>query len=275
MATLALASTLVVVACASADGSGQSDGDGVADTTSSTSTTVPQDQLDSGGGGASSGTEPNGDWILVSGVPLVDGYPISFSFDEPEFGGRAACNQYGGMVDIGDDVWELGQMYMTEMACEPGVMESEQAYLAALGEVSGWFSADGVLTLTGPDPELVFERAPEVPTEALVGTAWTLVAVVENDAVSSTVGDPATLVLSDDGTVAGSTGCRTLSGSWIEADGQIFFPEFGADGECPPDVAGQDNVVVTVLGDGFRATIEGDVLTLTSMGGEGLVYRTG
>jgi len=271
--TLAIAATFVVSACGSPDGAVESD-DASADTTSTQPTTTAPQTVDDGSGGPSEGTEPNGDWILVSGVQVVDGYPISLTINELEFGGRAACNQYGGTILIGDDVWELSEMFMTEMACEPAVMDAEQAYLSAMNEVDGWYVTDGALTLTGPDPELVFEPAPEVPTEALVGTEWVLESVIQDDAASSTVGDPATLLLSDDGTLIGSTGCRTLTGTWVEADGQIFFPDFAADGECSDEVSRQDGIVVTVLGDGFRATIDGDVLTLTSMGDEGLVYRS-
>ena len=44
-------------------------------------------------------------------------------------------------------------------------------------------------------------------------------------------------------------------------------------GVCPPAAVGQGRVVLQVLGDGFRAEVDGDRLTLTSRGGDGLVYR--
>ena len=37
----------------------------------------------------------------------------------------------------------------------------------------------------------------------------------------------------------------------------------------------QDTHVVSVIGDGFVPTIDGDLLTLTDPGGVGLVYRAG
>jgi hypothetical protein len=51
------------------------------------------------------------------------------------------------------------------------------------------------------------------------------------------------------------------------------MPEMAAEGECPPDLQAQDDQVISVLGDGFRASVEGQVLSLTSSGGLGLVYR--
>jgi heat shock protein HslJ len=44
-------------------------------------------------------------------------------------------------------------------------------------------------------------------------------------------------------------------------------------GVCPPAAVEQERVVLQVLGDGFRAEVDGDRLTLTSRGGDGLVYR--
>jgi heat shock protein HslJ len=214
-----------------------------------------------------------GDWLLVGGVPLVDGYPVSFSASVNDVGGRAACNQYGGSATIDGDRITFGTMFQTEMACEPSVMDTEAAYLAALGAATSWSLVDDELTLTGPEVTLVFDRAPAVPTEALVGTRWLLDTLVQDDMAFTPVGDPAFLLLAEDGTLTGSTGCRDLTGTWIEAGGEIVFTQFAADGECPTDVADQDSLVVTVLGDGFTAEIDGDLLSVTSMGSEGLVYR--
>ncbi len=266
---IVLAVLVVVVASACADPASTTDTQptGELPLDSTTSTSPPTD------GQPASLVPIEGEWILVSGVPLVDGYPISLSASVNEIGGRAACNQYGGSAVIDGDTIAIGNMFMTEMACEPAVMDAESAYLTAIGAVTTWAIVDGQLHLSGSDEPLVFDRAPEVPTEALVGTTWVLDTLVRDDMAFMAIGDPATLLLLEDGTVTGSTGCRTLTGTWIESDAQIFFPEFAADGECPDDLWAQDNLVVTVLGDGFTASIDGDLLSLTSMGNEGLVYR--
>jgi hypothetical protein len=43
--------------------------------------------------------------------------------------------------------------------------------------------------------------------------------------------------------------------------------------ECPAALSEQDSHVVSVIGDGFVPSIEGDLLTLLDPGGVGLVYR--
>ena len=53
----------------------------------------------------------------------------------------------------------------------------------------------------------------------------------------------------------------------------MLFSSFRMAGECPAELAEQDGLIVNVLGDGFTTAIEGDRLTLTSRGEEGLVYR--
>ncbi len=45
------------------------------------------------------------------------------------------------------------------------------------------------------------------------------------------------------------------------------------DTTCPAELSDQDDHVVSVIGDGFIPTIDGDLLTLMDPGGIGLVYR--
>ncbi|HEX6262305.1 MAG TPA: META domain-containing protein, partial [Actinomycetota bacterium] len=97
-------------------------------------------------------------------------------------------------------------------------------------------------------------------------------ALIEGDVVTSVGGERATLRLDSD-RLEGTTGCRRLTGRYVERGDEIFATSLSAHGRCPDDLSGQDGHVVGVLGGGFTATVEGDRLTLTSMGGIGLIYR--
>jgi len=230
------------------------------------------------GAGASSGAPeaPDGVWELTSGSRLVPGWPITLTIDGADAGGRAACNGYFGSVQIDGSALVFSALGATDMGCEPDVMAAESGFFRSLGGVDQWAIASGRLLLSGPDVSLTFDPVPEVPTAELVGTTWTLEGLVSGEAVRSPdAGTTATLRLDADGTLVGGTGCRDLSGRWIEAGGEVVFTDFAAEGECPGQHADQDGFVVTVLGDGFRAEIEGDRLTVTSVGGEGLQYRAG
>ena len=219
-------------------------------------------------------------WELVSGtvdgapMTLVAGFPITLTISEAAATGAAACNGYGAAVAIsGADVTFSG-LGATEMACSPDeVMESEQQYFAALPRVDSWSSTEHSLTLTGDGVELLFKALPPVPTAELTGTVWVLESLVDEDSVSSVGGDRATLELYTDGSMLGSTGCRDLHGRYVVVGAEVTMPELAVEGECPPDLQTQDTQVISVLGDGFRATVDGQMLNLTSSGGLGLVYR--
>jgi len=227
------------------------------------------------------GGDPTGvAWELIEGrvngesLPVIDGYPITLSLTDEGFGGTAACNGYGGMYEIAGDQITFTELFRTEMACvEEGVMESEEMYLTGLLLVDTFSTSDDTLALTGEGVEVVFAALPPVPAAELTGTVWVLESLVEGDAVSSVAGDRATLELFTDGSMLGSTGCRNLHGSYVVSGAEVTMTEMSAEGQCQPELETQDGHVVTVLGDGFRAMVDGDVLTLTALGNQGLVYR--
>ena len=87
----------------------------------------------------------------------------------------------------------------------------------------------------------------------------------------------ATLTLNDDRTLTGSTGCRLLEGEWVTAGAEIVFTSFSAiddplAGVCAPESLALEGIVISVLGDGFTAEIDGQRLTLMAQGNEGLSY---
>lgn len=235
-----------------------------------------------GSGAGAPGGDVDGDWVLVEGVDVPAGSRVTLSVDGDEVGGTAACNGYGGTVDRDGDAFVVGGLSMTEMGCDGPVQQAESAFVEAFTQVRRAVVEDGRLVLTGTAEPLVFAKVEPVDASALVGTTWTLEGVVtgtgDEGAVASPVGDPATFRLDDDGTMTASTGCRGLSGEWTTSGDEVLLPTFGvADGEpvtCPGDLGDQDDHVVTVLGDGFRAAVDGDRLTLTD-GELGLVYRSG
>lgn len=220
-----------------------------------------------------------GDWELVEGtfdgapLPMVDGYRITMNVKEDgSLGGTAACNGYGGTFIADNEDFITSEISMTAMGCEPAVQDSESAFLQAIGRPLTYTATATTLTLTGEDVELVFASVAPVPTSDLVGTTWVLDTLFSGDTATSVQGDPATLLLTADGQIIGSTGCRTLSGQYSIGADVVLFNSFSAGGECSAELARQDGHVVTVLGDGFRVNISGDKLTVTASGGEGLGY---
>jgi heat shock protein HslJ len=225
------------------------------------------------------GTGPDvaqGSWELVEGE--VDGAPlvlppdrrITFQVDGDEVGGTV-CNHYFGTWGAAG----IGGLGSTDMACDPpALMELESTYLGALQAVRDAEVAGEVLRLTGDGVDLQFTATPPVPVADLVDTTWELTTLLDGDTASSTVAgaEPATFVLRGDGTAEGSTGCRTFTGRWVEDGDEVLFTDLAMDGDCPDELWAQDDHVVAALGDGFRAQVDGQQLTVTSRDGDGLVY---
>jgi heat shock protein HslJ len=223
--------------------------------------------------------DAQGEWRLVDGT--VDGtaitvdpdYPVTFILDGTRVSGTSACNSYGGDIVVEDGAVRFGEMMMTMMACEEPAMSIETAYHGALGRIRQATMEGEALVLVGDGVSLRFEAIPPVPTAELVDTVWMLDTLTAGGVASSVAGEPASLTVASDLSFEGSTGCRSFSGRLVEAGGVLTTAEMATtDQACPPELVEQDSHVINVLGSGFSAAIDGDRLTLTGPGGQGLGY---
>jgi heat shock protein HslJ len=224
--------------------------------------------------------DPAGTWQLVSGasngadLPIPAQHPITLILEPTSMGGSAACNSYGAEFSLTPEGISIGLIDQTLRGCDAAVQAAETAYLSALRTVTRIGIDGDELLLTGPDVELRFVRLPEPPTADLVDTVWTLDTLLSGDVATVPAGQPATLELRSDGTLRGNTGCRPFDGQWIENGEQLLATTLAmGDMACPAELATQDSHVVSVIGDGFVPTVDGDRLTLMDAGGQGLVYR--
>lgn len=233
------------------------------------------------GGGSASPSPYTGAWRLTDGrgpdgeVPVIKGYRITLDISDQKAGGTAACNIYGGDLDINGDSFSLkGGLAMTEMACDPEAMDSEAAYMEALAVVDTIAREGDSLTLTGPDAELHFEGLSPPPVAQLTDTIWRLDSLIEGTGPEGTAvsAAPARLILRGDGELSGSTGCREFEGEWLQRGDEILFTRLTTEGDCPPDLQEQDDYILGVLGDGFTAEIEEQSLVVFGKAELGLQY---
>jgi heat shock protein HslJ len=112
-------------------------------------------------GGELAGTE----WRLISLDgntqigEAIGGRAITLVFEDNEAGGSAGCNSYGGNYTSGAGDISFSQLISTLMACEgEGIMEAEQAFLAALNAADRYELSDSGLTISGGGHTLVFSR---------------------------------------------------------------------------------------------------------------------
>jgi heat shock protein HslJ len=103
-------------------------------------------------------------WALESFViggdavsSLVADTSITATIADGEISGNATCNSYTGTVSIDGAGITIGQIVMTEMACEVG-MDQESQYLQTLAEVSTWRIDGTTLTLSADNGNgLIFQ----------------------------------------------------------------------------------------------------------------------
>lgn len=225
--------------------------------------------------------DTSGLWTLRSGhsasgeIEIAAGTRITMEIDGDHLTGSAGCNSYGGAVAVEGDSFEAGGLALSEIGCPPGPAEAEARFVEAIGAVDTIARDGKSLTLTGADTELVFRLVPPVDPKPLTGTVWILDSLVSGATASSPVAsaEPARLLLKDDGSFEGTTGCRSFSGTW-EVVGDVVTPvQMVFHGNCRKG-AEQSSHVIAVLATGFRAERKGDRLTLTSSSEDiGLVYR--
>jgi heat shock protein HslJ len=223
----------------------------------------------------------NAEWQLQAGtnkgaaIPIVAASRITLKIHGADVGGSAACNIYGGTIQVNGTTIKISALSMTEMACQEPVMASEAAYLAALPRVTTAARAGNSLVLSGPRVELRFALVPPVANADLAGSVWVLDSLISGEVVSSIRGDEATLQLNPDGTLSASTGCREVTGQYDLSGTQVQVTLDPYDMiACANPLGAQDTRVLAVIGgvDGFTVTILGNSMTLTA-GDQGLGYR--
>ena len=95
------------------------------------------------------------DWTLValgekSDPAGMGGRPVTLRLDSAtsRANGFAGCNSYSGSYELAGGKLSFGPAISTKMFCESS-QAVEDVYLAALGKISSWELANGVLTLRG------------------------------------------------------------------------------------------------------------------------------
>jgi heat shock protein HslJ len=224
--------------------------------------------------GACAGPETasiDGDWVLVDGLTTAEDWPVTMEVDGEAWGARV-CNSMGGAVDRSGGRFVVGEIERTAMSCGTEVDAVEEAFLEAIASVDRASVEAGRLVLTGTDVSLSFEARPAVDAADLVGHRWVVETLVGGD-TASTPDAEAWVEFASDGSFAGWTGCRDLSGTFILRGPDVLFTSLAADGDCPAELADQDGFVIGVL-EAPTVAIEGDRLTLTASGGDALVLAT-
>jgi heat shock protein HslJ len=182
--------------------------------------------------------------------PVIEGTVPDIHFGDEQVSGNGGCNRFFGPYEtsaVGD--LSFGDLATSMMACLEAVMDQEQAFLEALDTVDAYSIAGDVLELrSGGEVVVLFEA---IPT-SLANTEWRLTGLNNGrQAVVSLVeGSEITATFTEDGTLAGSSGCNSYRATWEAREGTISIgPAMGTKKMCAGEgVMEQEARYLEVLG---------------------------
>ena len=177
--------------------------------------------------------------VVENGTPraLVEGTRIVLRFQAADLGASAGCNSLGGSYSLDGDRLVVGDLFMTEMGCDPARHAQDDF-------VVGFLASNPQVTLDGTDLELtadsVVMRLVDAdvanPDRPIVGTRWEVDGFDDGQAATSfAIERPATFAFVDQSTIEGFDGCGEFAGSVEvgEAEIQVGSIEWSAL-ECEP-----------------------------------------
>lgn len=191
---------------------------------------------DDAGGGGGDAVELDGRRFWSTSVtdggadrPLVEGTQIEISFAEGQVSATAGCNSMGGEYSLDGNVVMVGDMFSTEIGCDPDRHDQDD-FVAAFLTASPVAALDGDLLTLATDDVTIELADLSGQTESLTGTTWEVTGFVDELAATSySVAEPA-FVEFEDGTMTGFDGCDAFTAPVEIADGSTGGPVEG-DGE--------------------------------------------
>lgn len=189
--------------------------------------------------------------------------------------GLTGCNTYRAAYASRADVLRFGPLATTRRACSAAASAGETRFLNLLRQVTGYQLSGQTLTLfAGPRDRLTFRAGAAATTpEATVSLngSWQLAGGTALRPTSQNVP-----FLTFAGTqVSGSAGCNRLTGSVQAQAGRVTFgPLATTRVACAPAVNAQESAFLRFLAEpNLRASVQGQILTLTAPSGRTLVFR--
>lgn len=207
-------------------------------------------------------------WLLEG----LDGQaPVAGTYVSAQFGadgaltGSGGCNRYrAGYTVSGGDLRITGTPASTMMACEPAVMAQEQAFFAALPNVSTFAVRGDRLTLSDAAGKDLLTFTAQA--QGLAGTSWRVTAYNNGqEAVVNVLEETAlTMTFAAEGTVSGSAGCNTFSGPYTAEGGKVTLGPLAATMRAclEPGVMAQEKAFLAALESAGTYRIEGPQLEM-------------
>ena len=214
-------------------------------------------------------------WQLVGfgpdGNPLPDELDvmITLSIGDGVINGNGGCNSYFGDASFTEDSLSVPLVGSTEMACFPeNIMNFEMMYFEGLRMVNSWKLDGDMLTLSGPEMQLIFIREQPEVDATLENTIWIFNGLGsgsgDTGAVSSPISGTEANMQLVEGQIAGSAGCNNFNGSYtLENESVTLSPLASTRMACEDAISQQEFAILNGLMAATSWEIEGDNLTVT------------
>ncbi len=208
-------------------------------------------------------------WLLddLGGQAPASGTSVTATFGaDGTVAGSGGCNRYSGRYTVGGATLRLEDaIAVTAMACDPAVMTQETAFLGALKNARGFTVASERLTLTADGGAALASFREQKQT--LAGTAWKVTGFNNGQAavVGVLAGTHPTVSFGADGTVSGSAGCNTMTGSFTTQGATLKLGPLATTKKACAEPAGvmeQETRLVAALESTATFGVQGDGLVL-------------
>jgi heat shock protein HslJ len=199
-------------------------------------------------------------WVLGTdalGVQGVDEFTPTALFSAGTMSGNAGCNGYSGSYSVTGSTMMIGNVVGTQMSCGPVADAVETAYLGRLGRVTSFNINGTTLTLSDAAGSVLLTFS--VSTATLAGN-WNINAYLQTSgqAFSSVVnGSNPTAMFGSDGSLSGTTGCNSFTGSYqTKGDVITVSPLATTRKACPPNLSDQEAGILA----GFQTATRFEVM---------------
>lgn len=211
-------------------------------------------------------TDANGQ--LTIPVQEVD---ATVMFQDGQLSGNAGCNNFFGSYTVDGNTLTIAEpLGSTMMACPDPLMAQEQAVLTNLASAASYQLVANQLQIFDANGQVVLAFEP-LEMASLTGTNWSATMINNGrGAVSGLVaGTEVTAVFGEDGTVSGSAGCNTYSGSYtVDGSNITIGPLVSTMMMCvDPEVMAQEAAYLAALENSATYSITGDTLELRAADG--------
>jgi len=209
----------------------------------------------------------------VEGRTLVRGSMLRLAFSNGQVSANAGCNSTSGPYRIDGDRLAIDALAMTEMGCDPPLMEQDQWVADLLDGASVALDGDTLTLTKGVIHLILLDREMADPDRPLRGTRWVVDGLISGGAVSSVPLGVTTALTFSDGRVDVEAGCNRGGGTIQVTDTTIAFGPIGLTKvACAPEVMSVEQAVTAVLSGTNGYMIEAGTLTLDA-GAVGLILR--